>query len=67
LHTFEEYHASQDPGEDQSACSIVITAGLPDIDRTALVDDLRNELASFPGPNREQEVDVTLVVFYRSS
>jgi serine phosphatase RsbU (regulator of sigma subunit) len=34
---------------------------------TALVDELRNELASFTGPNWEQEDDVTLVALYRSS
>jgi serine phosphatase RsbU (regulator of sigma subunit) len=34
---------------------------------TALIDDLHNELASFTGPNWEQEEDVTLVVLCRSS
>jgi serine phosphatase RsbU (regulator of sigma subunit) len=34
---------------------------------TALIDDLRNELASFTGSNWEQEDDVTLVVLCRSS
>ncbi len=34
---------------------------------TALVDDLRNELASFTGPTWEQGDDVTLVALYRSS